>query len=60
MTGEDVRAIRKRLGLTHRSLAEAMGYEPNAMRRIRRIEDGIDPVTPQFAERLRQMQEQRT
>jgi transcriptional regulator with XRE-family HTH domain len=41
MEGKELRALRKRLGLTQRALAERVGVHPNSIARQERGEVGI-------------------
>lgn len=45
MTPAELRAARKRLGLTQAGLAEALRLGPNGVRTVRRWEAGDVPVT---------------
>ena len=45
MTQDDIRRIRKGMGMSQRQLAQALRLGPNGDRTIRRWERGVIPIT---------------
>lgn len=56
MTGHELRRIRRRLGLSTREMAEALGLGPNGHRTLRRIEAGKKPPGPRITNGALQLQ----
>ena len=52
MTGRQLRRIRKRLGMTQRAFAEALGWHPNSVSRAERDDMGIGPTAEKLARLL--------
>ncbi len=52
MTGEQMRRIRKRLGLTQREFAHEMGWHPNSVAKAERGEMTITPMAARLAKLL--------
>ena len=52
MTGEQMRRIRKRLGLTQREFAQEMGWHPNSVAKAERGEMTITPMAARLAKFL--------
>ncbi len=52
MTGEQMRRIRKRLGLTQRAFAQEMGWHPNSVAKAERGEMTITPMAARLARLL--------
>ena len=52
MTGNQLRRIRKRMGMTQRAFAQEMGWHPNSVARAERDEMTISPTAERLARLL--------